>query len=61
MNRHILDTPLTRSGERLRAYLRIARREHSLADRAAIYRAAGRTAGTERVPQFLRIARGIRA
>ena len=61
MKRHIVDTPHLRSGERLRAYLKIARRDLSLPERHVIYRNAGRVAGPERAQQFLRIDRGIRA
>ncbi|QDY69952.1 hypothetical protein [Qingshengfaniella alkalisoli] len=58
MPRHIIDTPPLRSGERVRAYLRIARREHSFPERQAIFRNAGKSATTKRIKEFLRIERG---
>jgi hypothetical protein len=58
MTRHIIDTPSLRSGERLRAYLKIARRDMTLPERNALYRHAGKPATSLRVKQFLRIERG---
>lgn len=62
MTRHIVDMPRQPSGERLRAYLRIARRNTSLPERRAIYRTAGRGVSEDaRLQRFLRIDRGLQA
>lgn len=57
MKRHIIDTPPLRTGERLRAYMKIARRELSFPERTALFRAAGKPPSSTQMKQFLRIER----
>ncbi|MEM1130647.1 MAG: hypothetical protein AAGH83_09010 [Pseudomonadota bacterium] len=58
MARHIIDTPPLRSGERVRAFLKIARKDLSYPERRAIFRQAGREVSPQRMKRFLRIERG---